>query len=410
MDLVDEDEQQTQVEDSVHEAQATRSSRKEKDDSVMSLEGGNTGGHHIYCDADDVEVLEANDVDEGSCWARRKNRKRRLRQKKLEEEKSRKQLEEDQQREKELACQADEMLARQLAAELSKQENGLQDEGVGAAQLESGNSSASHPNRIESRFSFKSDPRWASSKSWRSSLEKYAGTATARETIVLLARAKEMRLLPQTEAWSCGYGSLQMLLGAAASETPSLRLAQLFGGLGAEVVPDLRTIQRAVTDAWSQGFDPEGAEDFGGSLIGKKRWIGTTEIASALRASNIPTTIHTFQGPEAGLGVIQFALDTFGPEQVGRYPLYLQWQGHSSVIVGAEKSLVTGEPLALLVLDPKIHRMPKTEQQWLRAFYRVNTLLLNRRKYEIVQIYDPEMPNRPYASLAKILSASTAFK
>lgn len=57
----------------------------------------------------------------------------------------------------------------------------------------------------------------------------------------------------------------------------------LFGGSGC--IPGIFLLQSWLERAWSDGYDPEGCEQLGGtgSLLGSEKWIGATECATLLR-------------------------------------------------------------------------------------------------------------------------------
>lgn len=87
-------------------------------------------------------------------------------------------------------------------------------------------------------------------------------------------------------SWGCGYRNAQMLLssirhssayrdlllsrsGAAPSQSDDRTMAGL---------PGIKEMQEVIEKAWKEGFDPDGAAHFGGKLVGKRKWIGTTEV------------------------------------------------------------------------------------------------------------------------------------
>ena len=74
-------------------------------------------------------------------------------------------------------------------------------------------------------------------------------------------------------------------------QTPHLKTA-LFDGSGR--IPSLRGIQGWLERAWARGFDREGAESFGGQLLGKRgqdAWIGATDVAALLRSFAIDAVV-----------------------------------------------------------------------------------------------------------------------
>ncbi|GAA5837453.1 hypothetical protein JCM3766R1_000447 [Sporobolomyces carnicolor] len=90
--------------------------------------------------------------------------------------------------------------------------------------------------------------------------------------------------------WGCGYKNLQMILSSAIHlpqyAALSRQLASLDGTDGSRTdevpIPTIPELQAIIESAWSQGFDPPGARHFHHKLVGSKRWIGTTEVFTAL--------------------------------------------------------------------------------------------------------------------------------
>lgn len=146
-------------------------------------------------------------------------------------------------------------------------------------------------------------------------------------------------------------------------------------------LPDLATLQLHIEEAWKEQFDEEGALHYGGQLRGSKEWIGAVEVASLLNYFYCDATVIQFiEKPKsrATLGAFVYwyfnsAVDTEASEilkkatcnfvlserslhksmvnlvgggRVGvfkgsKFPLYLQWKGHSVSIIGIEISKKT---------------------------------------------------------------------
>lgn len=47
-------------------------------------------------------------------------------------------------------------------------------------------------------------------------------------------------------------------------------------------IPTIPELQDIIERAWKAGFDPPGADHFRNKLRGSRKWIGTTEIYTAL--------------------------------------------------------------------------------------------------------------------------------
>jgi len=146
-------------------------------------------------------------------------------------------------------------------------------------------------------------------------------------------------------------------------------------------LPDLATLQLHIEEAWKEQFDEEGALHYGGQLRGSKEWIGAVEVASLLNYFYCDATVIQFiekTKSRATLGAFVYwyfnsAVDTEASEilkkathnfvlsegslhksmvnlvgggRVGvfkgsKFPLYLQWKGHSVSIIGIEISKKT---------------------------------------------------------------------
>ncbi|GAA5919536.1 hypothetical protein JCM1841_000997 [Sporobolomyces salmonicolor] len=191
--------------------------------------------------------------------------------------------------------------------------------------------------------------------------------------------------------WGCGYKNAQMLFSAlrhlpcyaelfavssAAVSSISLSVGSTNSGAGQKTlapIPTIREWQELIEKAWSAGHDPPGRAHFNGKLIGSRRWIGTTEVYTALTWMGVKATIIDFPKVEGGQGTHQalvrwiidyfatttttapsptiassastrknaFSLLTFSGSPVRtstphKQPLYLQHAGHSRTVIGVE--------------------------------------------------------------------------
>ena len=96
--------------------------------------------------------------------------------------------------------------------------------------------------------------------------------------------------------WSCGYRNLQMLLSSLMHI--SCYRGVLFNGTGE--IPSVHGLQSWIEKAWRDGFDPDGAAQLGGSLLGTEKWIGATECATLLRYFGIRAQVVDFGLDENG--------------------------------------------------------------------------------------------------------------
>ena len=98
--------------------------------------------------------------------------------------------------------------------------------------------------------------------------------------------------------WGCGYRNAQMAfsalrhvdqyshIGRSIASTSQNSESSIINGkrkspdedLELASLPSIRELQEITEKAWKAGFDPEGMKHFKGSLIGSKRWIGTSEV------------------------------------------------------------------------------------------------------------------------------------
>ncbi|KAH9466464.1 hypothetical protein Pst134EB_001518 [Puccinia striiformis f. sp. tritici] len=190
-------------------------------------------------------------------------------------------------------------------------------------------------------------------------------------------------------AWGCGYRNLQMVFSTIISRPefvqpllsyPLLRPAIIHALHAPSIaIPSIHLWQTVIQDAWNIGFDPDGAAHFSGHLIGKKQWIGTTEVYVALSRLGLKCQIIDFPKPSAPNGqhikLIQWVENYFNStsnltdnvrpflfshllnstikpkiEITNRFPLYFQHDGHSRTIIGIE--INSDCQTQLLILDP----------------------------------------------------------
>ncbi|KAH9934838.1 peptidase family C78-domain-containing protein [Fomitopsis serialis] len=126
-----------------------------------------------------------------------------------------------------------------------------------------------------------------------------------------------------------------------------------------------------VEEAWSAGFDQEGAEQLKRHLVGTGKYIGTGELYVAFTYRGIPSQLVDFElkdGPEPLLNwVLQYFSEGTSPLRAttsmeamrnavlvtDKMPLVLQHDGHSRTVVGCERC--PDNSINLLVFDPSRH-------------------------------------------------------
>lgn len=170
--------------------------------------------------------------------------------------------------------------------------------------------------------------------------------------------------------------------------------AALFDGQG--VLPPVPCIQEWLEKAWHAGFDAAGAEQLEGRIAHSKKYIGAMECAALLRFFGVRAHVCSFSSPvvppteldrrrqQAALDAHHAYMSRKKPRQpqyvpshepctalgdfcwkyfLGRQPgvlgdvepfcppLYLQHEGHSRTIVGADRS---GTSINVLLFDPSV--------------------------------------------------------
>jgi hypothetical protein len=224
----------------------------------------------------------------------------------------------------------------------------------------------------------------------------------------------------QPDRWSCGFRNWQMLLSfvvpllppnhsyyrhnsgstavdsAVASATTTTSTTTRF-----YEIPSVRDLQSNMEQCWAEGFDPDGARHYGGTIVGRRSWIGALEVSACLSYLGIDNMvvqfIRCFQSrqelepfcvryfssldeesssssslttvPESSRTRATALLQRSGSSPTGtrgnnsssninnhrgHLPLYLQWEGHSVTAIGVEQAATTGDGTTyhLLVLNP----------------------------------------------------------
>ncbi|MBW0465383.1 hypothetical protein O181_005098 [Austropuccinia psidii MF-1] len=236
--------------------------------------------------------------------------------------------------------------------------------------------------------------------------------------------------------WGCGYRNIQMVFSAirhrpnyssllanhpllTANFNPkgssSLQTHhQTFHSPQLAQIPSISTLQHLIEDAWRAGFDPEGAADFGGSLINKKKWIGTTEAFVALARLGIRVRIVDFPQPSGPDGLhiklFEWVQNYFSSPELAfgdhgsdsqlmskdcriklthKLPLYFQHSGHSRTIIGVETDNQGIQNF--LILDPakSISTPIKTASQLIRSIADSNS---SASSFELADLFGRSLP------------------
>ncbi|CCM02918.1 uncharacterized protein FIBRA_05032 [Fibroporia radiculosa] len=146
--------------------------------------------------------------------------------------------------------------------------------------------------------------------------------------------------------------------------------------------PGVRNLQSLIEEAWSKGFDEEGAEQLKRNLVGTGKYIGTAELYVAFTYRGIPARLADFDlndGVEVLLNwVLQhFCMTDTPPVMLDedlsskasvivteKMPLIFQHDGHSRTIVGCERC--ADGSINLLIFDPSRYIPPNVRDAGLR--------------------------------------------
>lgn len=227
--------------------------------------------------------------------------------------------------------------------------------------------------------------------------------------------------IKQNDKWSCGFRNLQMMLSALLPRLPafhpffevvpdSLKRYPATAGSIPTPLPSLRQLQSFLEQSWADGFDPRGAQHYNRRIVGKRSEIGAVEVSSCLSFLGIDSTVVQFIKCKESRSLLGsfvwayftkmahrngcvFCSDTAEHHDHSLYfpsttecalellrsaavpsaedattescscpvlPLYLQWEGHSVSIVGAERKVIPNastngiHDINLLLFDPMV--------------------------------------------------------
>lgn len=178
--------------------------------------------------------------------------------------------------------------------------------------------------------------------------------------------------------WGCGYRNFLMCCSALIAQTEQ---PLYFPLLDDPISPGVRNLQLWIEDAWSKGFDKEGADQLKHKLFETSKWIGTAELWVAFSSRGIPSHLVDFhirgkEDVDLLLTWIEdyFTKDASKPSQnalealkgassvavTNKMPIVLQHLGHSRTIVGFERC--ENGSINLLEFDPS-KRIPSNIRQ-----------------------------------------------
>ncbi|KZT69050.1 DUF1671-domain-containing protein [Daedalea quercina L-15889] len=168
--------------------------------------------------------------------------------------------------------------------------------------------------------------------------------------------------------WGCGYRNFLMVCASLMVQTIQ---PMYFPFLDHPYPPGVRHLQQLIEEAWSAGFDQEGAQQLKRHLTGTGKYIGTGELYVAFTYRGIPSQLVDFELKDGPEPLLNWVLQYFSNGQsasptilssralqnavtvTDKLPLVLQHDGHSRTIVGCERC--PDGSLNLLVFDPSRH-------------------------------------------------------
>ncbi|CAB11605.1 Ubiquitin-fold modifier-specific protease [Schizosaccharomyces pombe] len=145
--------------------------------------------------------------------------------------------------------------------------------------------------------------------------------------------------------WGCGWRNIQMLISWLQYTNPNWFKRNFSSGNY-----EINSLQSLLLSAWMKGIDAEGYAQLGDNLHGK--WIGATEVYSLFTGLFVNVALVDFDfrsEASASNALFLYVKKHFesSNDTSNVSPCYLQFQGHSIIIIGFCSSLET-----LVVLDP----------------------------------------------------------
>lgn len=173
---------------------------------------------------------------------------------------------------------------------------------------------------------------------------KFSQYRTLTSDVKLCARLQHFRGCPGCQGFGCGFRNAQMMLSSL------LNIDQYrthLHNLGITDVPHIPALQKRIEGAWGEGYDPEGAAHYSGTLYNTSCWIGTTEVATLFKFLGfkvVQVTFPKYSGANKTHPAMFKLLQNYY-DRPGQPPVYLQHLGHSRTVVGVDRE-------ELLLFDP----------------------------------------------------------
>jgi len=145
-------------------------------------------------------------------------------------------------------------------------------------------------------------------------------------------------------------------------------------------VPSVYELQQALELAWKDGFDKQGSKQLGERVVGTRKWIGASDVATVLRWAGIHAELYDFtvargsngthpdlfnfvadfyttpkakgEAPSSALSALMKSGSTPTATNTDLPPIFLQHFGHSRTIVGVDIRSSDKNDAHLLILDP----------------------------------------------------------
>ncbi|KAJ7273239.1 peptidase family C78-domain-containing protein [Mycena rebaudengoi] len=204
----------------------------------------------------------------------------------------------------------------------------------------------------------------------RQHLNRSHAKGNTRRAVLCYDRAVLVTREGWDTSWGCGYRNFLMACTALMDQPFQ---PMYFPLLDDPIPPSVRNLQKCLEDAWTAGYDPEGAQQLKKKLVGTKKWIGTGDLHVAFTFRGIPSKLVDFdlkKNPRGADILTDWVIEYFSQSNdstttrtvnnvllgasvvtiTSHMPLILQHDGHSRTIVGYEVSK-TGA-INLLVFDP----------------------------------------------------------
>lgn len=198
-------------------------------------------------------------------------------------------------------------------------------------------------------------------------------------------RRSTVQHIQQTDKWSCGFRNLQMLLMAVLPHLPANHaIFQMLPRRTSPTIPNLRQIQSYLEQSWKEGVDPEGAKHYRNKIVDTSKKIGALEVSNTFGYLGLDSTVVQFIKCQESRSLLLPFLQGYFGKTLGKQgcpfcccsldsqvcaqnllqtsdeipivpecdcpvlPLYLQWEGHSVMVIGVDHY----EWGSMLVLDP----------------------------------------------------------